>query len=241
MTPSAQEPFSDSRDSSISVEFDRTGGADYSNPDDNPGDAGTPTLPHHTAAPADDWALDAIYSCERCRTHLRRDRLAHFCPHCGLALLPPPLPAIPLGPTEAEVEEALGLTQTPPLSEPDRLGEQLSPQTATPSPAAPAASLPWSRDDILLMIAEWQRILDVHLVAGPAAVPPQPNQPVPAVDTVPASRIISGYANALFRLGAYYENSLSSRNSNEAIRCYLKSARLGNLEALSRLAPKCSG
>lgn len=54
----------------------------------------------------------------------------------------------------------------------------------------------------------------------------------------PASPTIVGYANALLRLGRRYERHLGfERNVSEAVRCYLKAARLGNSEALARLAP----
>jgi TPR repeat protein len=50
------------------------------------------------------------------------------------------------------------------------------------------------------------------------------------------SMILAGYANALYRLGWRYEAGLgTSRNSVEALRCYHKSAKLGNLAALARL------
>jgi TPR repeat protein len=49
--------------------------------------------------------------------------------------------------------------------------------------------------------------------------------------------ILIAYGNAMFRLGWRYERAGSaSRNLPEAIRCYRKSARLGNLDAMVRLA-----
>jgi len=61
-------------------------------------------------------------------------------------------------------------------------------------------------------------------------------------DTTPAGRgrtaILIGYANALYHLGWRYEcGSGTPRNMPEATRCYKKSARLGNLDAIVRLAP----
>jgi TPR repeat protein len=52
------------------------------------------------------------------------------------------------------------------------------------------------------------------------------------------SNILFGYGNALFNLGWRYERGWGAqRNLPEAIRCYFKSARLGNLDAAIRLAP----
>jgi TPR repeat protein len=49
--------------------------------------------------------------------------------------------------------------------------------------------------------------------------------------------IVIGYSNALFSLGWHYERGGgASRNLSEADRCYRKSARLGNLDAMVRLA-----
>ena len=50
--------------------------------------------------------------------------------------------------------------------------------------------------------------------------------------------ILIGYANAMYRLGWRYERGSGiPRNLPEATRCYTKSARLGNLDAMIRLAP----
>src|SRR5436853_7013855 len=46
------------------------------------------------------------------------------------------------------------------------------------------------------------------------------------------SVVIVGYARAMTQLGTRYE---LARNSDEALRCYCKAARLGNSEARSRL------
>jgi len=49
--------------------------------------------------------------------------------------------------------------------------------------------------------------------------------------------IVIGYSNALFSLGWHYERGCGpSRNLSEADRCYRNSARLGNLDAMVRLA-----
>jgi TPR repeat protein len=55
------------------------------------------------------------------------------------------------------------------------------------------------------------------------------------------SLILLGYANAMYRLGYRYETGLgNNRNPDEAVRCYFKSAKLGNAAALARLAPQCA-
>ena len=59
-------------------------------------------------------------------------------------------------------------------------------------------------------------------------------------DAQPAhSLILLGYANAMYNLGFRYELGRgAARNVREAVRCYMKSARLGNPWALARLAPR---
>jgi len=59
-----------------------------------------------------------------------------------------------------------------------------------------------------------------------------------AVDPITGrTPIVVGYGNALFKLGWRYERGQGDfRNLPEAIRCYRKSARLGNLDATVRLA-----
>jgi len=49
--------------------------------------------------------------------------------------------------------------------------------------------------------------------------------------------ILIGYSNAMFKLGWRYERGQGTfRNLPEALRCYRKSARLGNSDATMRLA-----
>jgi TPR repeat protein len=49
--------------------------------------------------------------------------------------------------------------------------------------------------------------------------------------------ILAGYSNAMFNLGWRYERGSGAiRNLPEALRCYKKSARLGNVDATVRLA-----
>ncbi len=47
--------------------------------------------------------------------------------------------------------------------------------------------------------------------------------------------ILIGYGKAMFKLGQRYE-TVGLKNWSEAMRCYRKSARLGNGEAKSRLS-----
>ena len=54
-------------------------------------------------------------------------------------------------------------------------------------------------------------------------------KPVVGVDGKPTP-ILVGYSNAMFKLGWTYERGVM-RNLPEALRCYRKSARLGNLDA----------
>ena len=50
------------------------------------------------------------------------------------------------------------------------------------------------------------------------------------------SKILLGYGNALFNLGWNYERRRgAARNFAEAVRCYRKSSKLGNLDATVRL------
>jgi TPR repeat protein len=60
----------------------------------------------------------------------------------------------------------------------------------------------------------------------------------PRRDAHAHSAMIDGYAAALYQLGQRYEVGVGP-NSAEAVRCYLKAARLGNLPALGRLAAAC--
>jgi TPR repeat protein len=61
-------------------------------------------------------------------------------------------------------------------------------------------------------------------------------EPAAPVDTgTDRAPILIGYGKAMFNLGWRYERG-SLRNLSEAIRCYRKSARLGNPDAKVRLA-----
>jgi hypothetical protein len=58
------------------------------------------------------------------------------------------------------------------------------------------------------------------------------------------TQIVTGYAKAMYHLGERYVAGLSARrNPGEAVRCFMKSARLGNAAAKERLdgasTPEC--
>jgi len=63
-----------------------------------------------------------------------------------------------------------------------------------------------------------------------------PVPPMVAPTPESSSAILRGYANAMYNLGRRYEVAAANRNPREAIRCYLKAARLGNVMAFARLA-----
>lgn len=74
---------------------------------------------------------------------------------------------------------------------------------------------------ILDLLDEWRQIRPPRQDDSPSAY----------------SIMLKGYANALFNLGQRYERGSGViRNAAEACRCYVKSARLGNLRALTQLA-----
>jgi TPR repeat protein len=51
------------------------------------------------------------------------------------------------------------------------------------------------------------------------------------------SAVVQGYGNALYRMGRRYESGDgAASNPREALRCFSKSARLGNFWAMARLA-----
>jgi TPR repeat protein len=72
-------------------------------------------------------------------------------------------------------------------------------------------------------------------VNGPPALPTFCTHPgflVPA-----ATDIVAGYGEALYRLGLRYEVGVGwKHHPGEAVRCFAKSARLGNAKALEHLA-----
>jgi TPR repeat protein len=78
----------------------------------------------------------------------------------------------------------------------------------------------------------WEHLGELAIVSKPA-IPPT-IAPTPES----SSQIVRGYASALYKLGRRYEVAAGSRNPREAIRCYLKAARLGNMMAFARLATR---
>jgi len=59
--------------------------------------------------------------------------------------------------------------------------------------------------------------------------------PEPMADPFPRPLILLAYARALFNLGVRYETAVGSRrNLEEAVRCYWKAARLGDVAARDR-------
>jgi len=82
--------------------------------------------------------------------------------------------------------------------------------------------------------------LDIPLAecaVAPLATPAVP--PVPPLPEHFHSVMIVGYARAMNQLGTRYEaGSGVARNSDEALRCYCKAARLGNSEARLRLTTR---
>jgi TPR repeat protein len=60
--------------------------------------------------------------------------------------------------------------------------------------------------------------------------------PTPTCVAGQRTQIVTGYANAMYHLGARYESGLPARRMpGEAVRCFIKSARLGNADARERL------
>jgi TPR repeat protein len=83
------------------------------------------------------------------------------------------------------------------------------------------------------LLGGWKHLTQLHDCDDVPAPPVLPRQPSPEA----TSEILEGYANALYKLGRRYEcGQGAASNPREAIRCYCKSARLGNLWAMARLA-----
>jgi len=74
----------------------------------------------------------------------------------------------------------------------------------------------------------------------PPEIPHVPPALLPRVSLPPlhpTSMMVEGYGNAMYRLGQRYEAGPGANaNTHEALRCYSKSARLGNAWALARIA-----
>lgn len=101
----------------------------------------------------------------------------------------------------------------------------------------PAALFARARESTLLTTtpeAEWHHLSDL-LLDGDAVPAPPLLTAIPSPES--SSQILRGYANAMYGLGRRYETGAGpARNRREAFRCYLKSARLGNVLAFARLA-----
>jgi len=99
---------------------------------------------------------------------------------------------------------------------------------------SPAASmLPYETDQNRRMsglLGGWEHLFHIFHASGQSGV-----TKVSSPDTT--SAVVQGYGNALYRLGRRYESgNTSTNNPREALRCYSKSARLGNFWAVARLA-----
>jgi hypothetical protein len=166
--------------------------------------------------------------CIRCQADLTGDRRsARFCPRCGAR-------RVYLTEDEAALVIAGSDSPAPDFSDNLILSE---PQDATP-PAATPPPVPVAPTPAASQAAAW-----VQMTMGqPAGTAFGPHTPIPrrsSSDDV-HSLMLLGYANAMYRLGWRYETGLGNgRNPQEALRCYFKAAKLGNIAALSRLAPQC--
>jgi len=167
-------------------------------------------------------ALEAQDRCIHCQADLTGDRrLARFCPRCGARRVDL---AGEASPPVAPNESATPFSDHLIASE---ANDVMPPAEALPPPpgAMPAAA----------QAAAWLQLsMNQGARAGAAFGPHRPN------DDDVHSLMLLGYANAMYRLGWRYETGLGSgRNPQEALRCYFKAAKLGNIAALSRLAPQC--
>ncbi len=94
----------------------------------------------------------------------------------------------------------------------------------------PASMLPFQIDQhrrISGLLGGWEHLFQIFHRSGqsdPTHAPTNVN-----------SLVVQGYGNALYRLGRRYELGAVA-NPQEALRCYSKSARLGNFWAVARLA-----
>ena len=101
-----------------------------------------------------------------------------------------------------------------------RCGNPFGPVPVAPRPVEPVDESVWAE-----LASAW-----LHFRGASAQDSEQPS---------PHSLMLLGYANAMYKLGFRYETGAgAARNPREAVRCYSKSARLGNPWALARLAPR---
>lgn len=180
-------------------------------------------------------------TCGTCHADLGRlPTTAHFCPRCGAPRFEP------------DLADLVGPLDTSATSDASNASEhEVLP--VLPLDDAEACVDEWLEAEAAdRRVAEWNRLRaafdanqpspakEAQPVAG--ASPPVATSFVPAFRTAAgaASLVLIGYANAMFRLGRRYERGHGvSRNPGEAVRCYTKAARLGNVAALDRLAPQC--
>jgi len=80
------------------------------------------------------------------------------------------------------------------------------------------------------LLGGWEHLFHLFHASGQAGVTQAPSPDATSV-------VVKGYGNALYRLGRRYEFGPGAiSNPREALRCYSKSARLGNFWAMARLA-----
>jgi TPR repeat protein len=80
------------------------------------------------------------------------------------------------------------------------------------------------------LLAGWEHLFHIFQASGQTGVTQAPSP-------LATSLVVQGYGNALYRLGRRYElGGGAAPNPREALRCYSKSARLGNFWAMARLA-----
>jgi TPR repeat protein len=79
------------------------------------------------------------------------------------------------------------------------------------------------------LLGGWEHLFRIFEPSAPSDAPAKPGDST--------SMMVKGYGNALYRLGRRYEFGRGAMaNPREALRCYSKSARLGNFWAMARLA-----
>lgn len=171
--------------------------------------------------PLDHSAVLRPAVCRSCGGGVVVPATARFCPRCGTTFR-----AVGISPPEADavdrfaaIREAEQAHLPPPLA-------VIEEEEREPPPFARLAS----------------DVRDFH--AGAESSPGTP-PPLPPLSGPPLrnfhSDVLVAYATALFRLGWRYERGRGSpRNLAEAIRCYYKSARLGNHSAAARLEKSLS-
>ena len=97
----------------------------------------------------------------------------------------------------------------------------------------PATFLPYQPNQnprLAGLLGGWEHLFHIFHASGQSGVTQSPSPQATSV-------VVKGYGNALYRLGRRYELGPGAiSNPREALRCYSKSARLGNFWAMARLA-----